>query len=164
MFWQMNIGALSISSIAIRVSGRIKMMRQSQRTYFGNRCTPAGGMADKNPAYSRFEGGAGGCPRSSPRSCEKIESFPLTRPSATLSPSGGEGGNWHVFFPLALIGGEGPGVRGRVRSSQHLIFSHVPLIGRIFAGVIGILIVCAASTVYAQRTEVPQPLSDFVSR
>ena len=121
-------------------------------------------MADKNPAYSRFEGGAGGCPRSSPRSCEKIESFPLTRPSATLSPSGGEGGNWHVFFPLALIGGEGPGVRGRVRSSQHLIFSHVPLIGRIFAGVIGILIVCAASTVYAQRTEVPQPLSDFVSR
>src|SRR2546422_9480383 len=145
MFWQMNIGPLSISSIEIRVSGRIKMMRQSQRTYFGNHDTPAGGRADENPAYSPFEGGAGGCPRSSPRSCEKIESFPLTRPSATLSPSGGEGVNWHVFFPPPLIGGEGRGVRGRVRSSQPLIFSHVSVSGWIFGAFIAILRIFAAS-------------------
>jgi hypothetical protein len=114
----MNTGAHSRSSIAIRVSGRIRMinmMKGSLRACFGHPATSVGGTADENLTYSPFEGGAGGC----------------LRLAAQQTTKG---------YPPSRL-----------------------LIEWIFTAVIGVLIFCAAASAYAQRTEAPQPVSDFVS-
>ena len=56
--------------------------------------------------------------------CEKIPMHPLTRPSATLSPSGGEGVNSFISVPSPPSGerGQGAGVRGLLRSTLQLNF------------------------------------------
>ncbi|PYV43304.1 MAG: hypothetical protein DMG06_11130 [Acidobacteria bacterium] len=68
------------------------------------------GCFSENPLWGGVEGAFGvgpfasGQPTPAPLKLSKNSNDPLTRPSGTLSPSGGEGVKSNVYFPLALTG------------------------------------------------------------